>query len=206
MTGTRAPSTIPAASAPARKERFFASMLPASRSGTTRTCARPATSERMPLISAASGLIALSSASGPSRRPPAIWPRSAILQSAAASIVPGIFGLTVSIAERMATRGVPSPRARGRAMTLRRVSALVSGAGGVFAGPGGEMFARAWVKKGGPGEVGHVHDEDVADAALGPEPPLLGDDLAHQLVGVQAALHQQLGPARAHQLPRPRPA
>src|SRR4029453_9094793 len=36
MIGTRAPSTIPAASAWARNERFLASMLPASRSGTTR--------------------------------------------------------------------------------------------------------------------------------------------------------------------------
>ena len=43
MIGTRAPSTMPAASAFDRKIRFFASMLPASRSGTTRICARPAT-------------------------------------------------------------------------------------------------------------------------------------------------------------------
>ena len=41
MIGTRAPSTMPAASALARKVRFLASMLPASRSGTTRICARP---------------------------------------------------------------------------------------------------------------------------------------------------------------------
>ena len=33
-----------------------------------------------------------------------IWPRSAILHSAAASIVDGTFGLTVSIADRIATR------------------------------------------------------------------------------------------------------
>ena len=44
----------------------------------------------MPLILAASGSMALSKASGPSRTPPVIWPRSAILQSAAASIVDGI--------------------------------------------------------------------------------------------------------------------
>jgi integrase-like protein len=36
--GTRAPRTIPAESAFAKKVRFFASMLPASRSGTTRIC------------------------------------------------------------------------------------------------------------------------------------------------------------------------
>ena len=50
MIGTRAPSTMPAASALARKVRFLASMLPASRSGTTRICARPATADLMPLI------------------------------------------------------------------------------------------------------------------------------------------------------------
>src|SRR5262249_28021005 len=52
MTGTRAPSTTPAASAPARNDRLFASILPASRSGTTRTLARPATGEAIFLIRA----------------------------------------------------------------------------------------------------------------------------------------------------------
>ena len=89
--GTRAPSTTPAASAWARKVRFLASILPASRSGTTRICARPATGEMMFLIRAASGSMALSKARGPSRSPPVICPRSAILQSAAASMVDGIF-------------------------------------------------------------------------------------------------------------------
>src|SRR5271169_1288603 len=78
-------------------------MFPASRSGTTRIWARPATSDLMPLILAASGSTALSKASGPSTMPPVIWPRSAILHSAAASMVDGIFGVTVSTAERMAT-------------------------------------------------------------------------------------------------------
>src|SRR6516164_10387426 len=96
--GTRAPSTIPAASALERNIKFLASMLPASKSGTTRICACPATADLMPLISAACGLMALSKASGPSRIPPVIWPRSAILQSAAASIVDGILGVTVSTA------------------------------------------------------------------------------------------------------------
>jgi hypothetical protein len=68
--GNRAPSTVPAASPLARKVRFLASMFPASRSGTTRICARPATSEQMPLIRTASEPIALSKASGPSRIPP----------------------------------------------------------------------------------------------------------------------------------------
>src|SRR5215211_1499368 len=70
--GTRAPTTIPAASASAMKIRLFASMFPASRSGTTRTSARPATGESIFLILAAPKLIALSNASGPSRMPPTI--------------------------------------------------------------------------------------------------------------------------------------
>src|SRR6476646_11129924 len=45
MIGTFAPRTIPAASASARNERLFASILPASRSGTRRTLARPATGD-----------------------------------------------------------------------------------------------------------------------------------------------------------------
>src|SRR5262249_6548357 len=118
MIGTRAPSTMPAASACERKLRFLASMLPASRSGTTRICACPATGEAMPLIRAASGLIALSKASGPSSSPPVICPRSAILHSAAASMVEGIVGVTVSTAERMATFGVPRPSPAKRSMAF----------------------------------------------------------------------------------------
>src|SRR5262245_22157245 len=72
MIGTRAPRTMPAASACERKVRFFASILPASRSGTTRICACPATGDLMPLMRAASGLIALSKARGPSSSPPVI--------------------------------------------------------------------------------------------------------------------------------------
>src|SRR3954452_3797749 len=104
MIGTLAPSTIPAASASARNDRLFASMLPASKSGTTRMLARPATGESIFLIAAACGLIALSSASGPSTSAPVICPRSAILHKAAASSVEGTSGLTLSIALKMATR------------------------------------------------------------------------------------------------------
>ena len=87
MIGTRAPSTRPALSALARKLSCLASMLPASRSGTRRMSGSPATFDVMPFTRAASRLMALSNASGPSSRPPVIWPRSAILQSAAASMV-----------------------------------------------------------------------------------------------------------------------
>src|SRR4029453_2774747 len=69
-------------------------MLPDSRSGTTSIWARPATSDLMPLMRAASRSIALSKASGPSSSAPVICLRSAILQSAAASMVDGIFEVT----------------------------------------------------------------------------------------------------------------
>src|SRR5580700_8182517 len=80
-------------------------MLPDSRSGTTSIWARPATSDLIPLMRAASLSTALSKASGPSRSPPVICPRSVVLQSAAASIVDGIFDVTVSTADRIATLG-----------------------------------------------------------------------------------------------------
>src|SRR5262249_46579336 len=79
ITGTRAPSTMPAESALASRLRFLASILPASRPGTTRICACPATFELIPLMRAALGSMALSKASGPSRSAPVICPRSAIL-------------------------------------------------------------------------------------------------------------------------------
>jgi hypothetical protein len=47
--GTRAPSTMPALAAPPRYSSCLASMLPLSRSGTTRMSAAPATSDSMPL-------------------------------------------------------------------------------------------------------------------------------------------------------------
>src|SRR5512142_1887550 len=84
-------------------------MLPASRSGTSRMSACPATGEAIFLVRAAWRLIALSKASGPSRTPPAICPRSAILHKAAASSVEGISGLTVSTAARIATFGTATP-------------------------------------------------------------------------------------------------
>jgi len=38
----------------------------------------------------------------------------------------------------------------------------------------------------------HVHDEHVADAPLGPQTGFGGGHRAHELIGVEAALHQQL--------------
>ena len=129
MMGTRAPSTRPALSALARKLSNLARMLPASRSGATRISGSPATSERIPFVLAASLLMALSKASGPSRRPPLIWPRSAILHKAAASRVAGIFEFTTSTAARMATFGCVRPSVTARSMAFWQMSTLSSSVG-----------------------------------------------------------------------------
>ena len=50
--------------------------------------------------------------------------------------------------------------------------------------------------------AGHVHDEAMADAARGADAGLARHHGAHQFVGVQAALHQRLGAAAAHEFDR----
>ena len=45
----------------------------------------------------------------------------------------------------------------------------------------------------------HIHQENVADPAIGAQAIGTRDDLTHQLVGVQAAFHQCLGIAGAYQ-------
>src|SRR5271166_6471545 len=145
MIGTRAPSTMPAASAPARNDRLLASMFPASRSGTTSTLARPATGETICLMAAASSSIALSSASGPSRIPPVICPRSAILHNAAASIVEGTFGLTVSIADRIATRTSSNRNACPRSMAFCTISTLSARSGVMFTAASVMISGSEWL-------------------------------------------------------------
>ena len=81
-----------------------------------------AAAETMPLVCAAARLTALSKASGPSSTPPVIWPRSAILQSAAASSVEGSLSVTVSTAERIATFGVLMPMVRASSMAFWQMS------------------------------------------------------------------------------------
>ena len=129
MMGTRAPSTRPALSALARKLSCLASMLPASRSGASRMSGSPATSDSMPFTRAASLLIALSKASGPSSMPPLICPRSAILHRHAASIVAGILDVTVSTAARIATFGRFTSNEIARSIAFWQMSALSSSAG-----------------------------------------------------------------------------
>ena len=107
-------------------------MLPASMFGTSRMSALPATGERMFLVRAAISLMALSNASGPSRMAPRICSRSAILQSAAASSVDWMSGLTVSTAERMAIFGSCTPRARARSIAFCAMSAFSSSDGAML--------------------------------------------------------------------------
>ncbi len=154
----------------------------------------PATGDRMPLIRAASLLIALSNASGPSRTAPVICFRSAILHSAAASRVAGILEVTVSTAARIATFGRSTPSEIARSMAFWQMSILSSSVGAM-------LIARV-----GDDEDlvigGNVHDEHVTDAAARAQAGLARDDRAQQLVGVQAALHQELGLALANELHR----
>ena len=96
----------------------LASMLPLSRSGTTRMSAWPVTGETSFLICGRLLAHCRVEASGPSRMPPVIWPRSAILHSAAASSVDLIFGFTVSTAESSATLGSGMPSACARSIAF----------------------------------------------------------------------------------------
>ncbi len=195
MIGTRAPSTSPALSALARKLSCLARMLPASRSGTSRMSGSPATSDPMPLIRAASALIALSNASGPSRSAPVICPRSAILHSAAASSVAGIFDVTVSTAARIATFGRARPSEMAQVdRVLADVDLVLERRRDVDRRIGDDQHL----------VIGrHVHDEHVAEAPAGAQAGLARHDRTEQLVGVEAALHQQLGLALPHQFDRP---
>jgi len=113
----RVPSTMPAASAPARYCSCFATMLPASRSGTSRisACRRPA--KRMCLVRAASAEIALSNPSGPSSTPPTIWPRSASCTAPRRRAIPESSGSR----SRLPTGSRPSAsRCRGSARARSR--------------------------------------------------------------------------------------
>ena len=110
--------------------------------------------------SAASLLIALSKARGPSRIPPLICPRSAILQSAAASIVAGIFEVTVSTAARIATLGFSDP-ARSRDQSRSGKYHFVFQRGGDIdrtVSNNQDLVIRR-----------DVHHKDVTDATAGPQ-------------------------------------
>ena len=46
--------------------------------------------------------------------------------------------------------------------------------------------------------AGHVHDEAMADAALGADPALPRNDRAHQLIRMKAAFHERFRSTGAH--------
>ena len=123
-----------------------------------------------------------------------ICPRSAILHSAAASSVAGIFELTVSTAARIATFGVLHTEGHGEIDgVLADVDLVLQRRRDVDRRVGDDQDL----------VVGRdVHDEHVADASAGAQPRLLGHDGTQQLVAVQAALHQQLGLALTNQFHR----
>ena len=64
--------------------------------------------------------------------PSVICRRSAILHRAAASIVAGIFELTVSTAARMATFGLFTPRDTTKSMAFWQMSTLSSSVGAML--------------------------------------------------------------------------
>ena len=109
-------------------------------------------------------------------------------------MVEGMLGFTVSTADRIATFGDPKSEAGVQVDGVLDDVALGHQIGrDVDGGIGDEE--RLWM-------VRNVHDEDVADAPAGAQPGLTLGDRAEKLVGMQAALHQQLGLARAHELDR----
>ena len=123
-----------------------------------------------------------------------ICPRSAILQSAAASSVAGIFEFTVSTAARIATFGRSTPNVRARSIAFWQMSTLSSSVGAMLIARVGHDQDLV---------VGrHVHQEHVTQAPAGAESRLLGDDRTQHFVRVQAALHQQLGLALTDQFHR----
>ena len=107
-------------------------------------------------------------------------------------MVDGILEVTVSTADRIATRGVvPKP-----AWLIEIDGVLDDVALGVEIG---EDVDRRIGDEHGLGIGRHVHDEDMADAPVGAQSADLGGDGAHHLVGVQAALHQDLALALVDQ-------
>ena len=160
---------------------------------------RPATWDLMPLMRAASGLIALSKASGPSSMPPVIWPRSAILHSAAASMVEGMFDRDRLDGGQDGDLGRPEPEPLKEVDGVLHDVALGHQVGeDVHGSIGDEQRLRM---------IRHVHDEDVADAPARPQTRLLLGHCGQQLIGVQAALHQELrrGPSAQARPPSSRP-
>ena len=78
---------------------------------------------------------ASSKASGPSTTPPVICPRCAMTVSAAASSEERNLGMTISVEERIATRGRAMPSARARSIAFCTMSRLTSSVGAMVSAP-----------------------------------------------------------------------
>jgi len=116
--------------------------------------------------------------------PPVIWRRSAILQSAAASRVDLIFSVTVSTAERIATRGSAIPRAVYQVDRVLDDVALIRQRGvDVDRGVRDEERPRV---------AGCVNRKDVAYAPGGAQPAIIAIDYGmHELIRMERAFHQR---------------
>ncbi len=73
-----------------------------------------------------------------------IWPRSAILHNAAASRVEGTFGLTVSIADTIATRTTSIPKEWARSMAFWTMSRFSSSVGAMLIAASVTMRGSSW--------------------------------------------------------------
>ena len=192
MMGTRAPSTRPALSALARNVSCFARMFPASRSGASRMSGSPATGDAIPLIRAASALIALSNASGPSRS--AVTDLPALRHLAQRRRVERRLHLRGDGLDRREDRDL-RPREPERDAQVDRVLADVD----LVLQHGRDVDRRVRdqqdlvIRR-------HIHDEHVADAPPGPQPRVARDHGREQFVRVQTPLHQQLRLALPHEL------
>ena len=121
-----------------------------------------------------------------------ICPRSAILHSAAASSVASIFEV-----DRF-DRGENRDLRLLHAQRHREVDRVLADIDLVF-----ERRCDVDRRIGDDEDLvigRHVHDEHVTDAPSGPQARLSRDNCAEELVGVQAAFHQELGVALAHEL------
>ena len=183
MIGTRAPRTMPAASALARKVRFLASILPASRSGTTRIALSPRP-----------GIHAFD----PCRlRVDRVVERERPIENTAGDLL-----AVGHLAERGRVYGRWNLRGHGLDRRKDGYSRWVTGADRViqinrvlndvaFDFEIGKYVDRGVGYEKGLGISRDVHDKNMTDAPCGPKAGARCGNRPHQLIGVQTALHQQ---------------
>ena len=162
MTGTRAPSTMPAASASARNVRLCCQHVARFQVRHDQHVRAPG-HRRFDVLDL--GRLQADRVVERERAvqdAPVICLRSAILHKAAASMVEGTLGLTVSIAERMATRTSCAPSACARSMAFCTMSTLSSSVGAMFTAAS-DTIRGSELRR-------HVHHEAVADAPGGAQP------------------------------------